>query len=233
MAKFCTTGVEIMGIQTCVPKRVIHNRGILNAVSSEEVERIVKMAVVEERHIAEEGVCTSDLCIEAAEALIQRLNWARDSVDLLVFVTQTPDYFMPSSACVLQNKLSLSQECAAFDINLGCSAYPYGLATVSKMMQGGAIRRALLLVGETPSKVCHPSDRSTFLIFGDVGSATALEVTAEACDSHFVLRSDGGGGGDFIVPAGGFRDRFSTDHRKHFISMNGPGIFAFDVTRKA
>jgi 3-oxoacyl-[acyl-carrier-protein] synthase-3 len=95
------------------------------------------------------------------------------------------------------------------------------------MMQGDSLRRALLLVGETPSKVCHPFDRSTCLIFGDVGSATALEVSDLASNSHYVLRSDGAGAGDFIVPAGGFRDRFNPDPKKHFIQMNGPGIFSF------
>jgi 3-oxoacyl-[acyl-carrier-protein] synthase-3 len=229
MAKISSSGVAIQGIHTCVPRMFFKNTGGMHSFSSDDVEKIVKMAGVKERHVSGEGVCTSDLCVEAANTLIDRLRWPRESIDLLVFVTQTPDYFMPSTSCLIQKRLSLTEECAAFDVNLGCSAYPYGLCLVSKLMQGDSLRRALLLVGETPSKVCHPSDRSTCLIFGDVGSATALEVSSSVSTSYCVLRSDGGGAGDFMVPAGGFRDRFNSDPKKHFITMNGAGIFAFTM----
>ena len=229
MAKFFSYGVEIKGIHTCVPQQSYKNAGEMYSLSIGEVEKIAKVAGVRERHIAAGNVCTSDLCVEAAEQLIERLNWSPETIDLLVFMTQTPDYFMPSSACIIQHKLALSKNCAAFDVNLGCSAYPYGLCVVSKMMQGEGVRKALLLVGETPSKVCHPSDRSTSMIFGDVGSATALEASASGSGFHSILGTDGSGAEDFIVPAGAFRDRFNGDARTHFISMNGPGIFAFTM----
>jgi 3-oxoacyl-[acyl-carrier-protein] synthase-3 len=229
MAKFFASGVEIKGIQTCVPRQCHKNAGELYSLSSGEVEKIVKMAGVRERHIAADNVCASDLCVEAAGRLIDRLNWHRETIDLLVFITQTPDYFMPPSACIIQNKLALSKNCAAFDVNLGCSGYPYGLSVVSKMMQGDGMRKALLLVGETPSKVCHPSDRSTAMIFGDVGSATALEASPSATGCYFILRTDGSGAEDFIVSAGAFRDRFNDEPRAHYISMNGPAIFAFTM----
>jgi 3-oxoacyl-[acyl-carrier-protein] synthase-3 len=229
MAKISAAGVAIQGIQTCVPRQCHKNMGGMHSFSNDEVEKIVKMAGVEERRIVEEGVCTSDLCVEAANKLMNTLGWQRETIDLLVFITQTSDHISPSTACLIQRRLSLTEDCAAFDVNLGCSAYPYGLCLASKMMQGDSLRRALLLVGETPSKVCHSSDRSTSLIFGDVGSATALEVSSLAANMFCVLRTDGGGAGDFIVPAGGFRDRFNPDPKKHFIEMNGPGIFAFTM----
>jgi 3-oxoacyl-[acyl-carrier-protein] synthase-3 len=229
MAKFFASGVEIKGIQTCVPRQSYKNAGELYSLSSGEVEKISRMAGVRERHIAADNVCTSDLCVEAADRLIERLNWHRETIDLLVFITQTPDYFMPPSACIIQNRLALSKNCAAFDVNLGCSGYPYGLSVVSKMMQGDGMRKALLLVGETPSKVCHPSDRSTSMIFGDVGSATALEASPSASGCYCILRTDGSGAEDFIVPAGAFRDRFNDDSRSYYISMNGPAIFAFTM----
>jgi 3-oxoacyl-[acyl-carrier-protein] synthase-3 len=229
MARFFAPGIEIKGIHTCVPRQSYQNAGELYSLSSSEVEKIARMAGVRERHIAAGNVCTSDLCVAAAERLIVRLNWPRDTIDLLVFITQTPDYFMPSSACIIQHRLGLSKNCAAFDVNLGCSAYPYGLCVVSKMMQGEGVRKALLLVGETPSKICHPSDWSTSLIFGDVGSATALETSTPGSDFHCILRTDGSGAEDFMVSAGSFRDRFNGDARAHYISMNGPGIFAFTM----
>ena len=231
MAQTNANNIVIRGISSCVPAKVAKNAEESAEFSSEEIDKIVKMAGVEQRHVAEDGVCTSDLCVEAADTLIKRLDWKRETIDLLVFITQTPDYFMPSTSCVIQKRLGLSDSCAAFDVGLGCSGYPYGLCLVSKMLQGEKMSRALLLIGDTPNKICHPSDRSTRLIFGDAGTATALE--ASHCDHKFsfILQSDGRGDKDFIVRAGGFRDRFCQHNRDHFIEMNGANIFAFTMKR--
>lgn len=231
MAKLGVSNVVVRGIATCVPGGAVDNANYVDGFSDEEVLRVVKSTGVKARHIAGGGVCTSDLCFSAAERLIEKTGWSRDSIELLVFVTQTPDYFMPSTACVLQSRLKLSDRCAAFDVGLGCSGYPYGLCLVSRLLQVGGVSRALLLVGETPSKVCDPVDRSTSLIFGDAGSATALEAVPSGPPSSYLLFTDGEGRDDFIVRAGGFRDRFSDEKRDHFIRMNGAGIFSFTLTR--
>ncbi len=231
MAQTQVKGVIVRGISTCVPRNVTGSAEDEERFSSEEVLRVVKMAGVKERRVVSAEICTSDLCLEAARRLLERLQWPPETVDLLVFVTQTPDYFMPSTACVLQRKLNLSTGCAAFDVNLGCSGFPYGLCLVSRMLSGPGLKRALLLMGETPSKVCHPADRATRLIFGDAGSAAAVEADPTGGSLGFVLHSDGQGADDFIVRAGAFRNRFTSEERQHYIEMNGANIFAFTMKR--
>jgi 3-oxoacyl-[acyl-carrier-protein] synthase III len=224
-------GVVMRGVSTCVTAGTTGSAEDEAHFTGEEVLRVVKMAGVKERHVAGEAVCTSDLCFEAGQRLMKAIGWEPGTVDLLIFITQTPDYFMPSTACLLQKRLGLAIDCAAFDVNLGCSGFPYGLCLAGKMLQGPGLKRALLLMGETPSKVCHPSDRATRLIFGDAGSACALEADPDGAPMSFVLHTDGGGADDFIVRAGGFRDRFPSVDRGHYIEMNGANIFAFTMQR--
>ena len=128
------------------------------------MQKIVRMAGVRKRYIADESVCSSDLCEVAAQDAMARLAWPPESIDALIMVTQSPDYLLPSTACVLQNKLGLSTHCLAFDIGQGCSGYTYGLMVVASMMQGKGIKRALLLHGETPSRFAHPDDRCVALL---------------------------------------------------------------------
>jgi 3-oxoacyl-[acyl-carrier-protein] synthase III len=231
MAQTKVGGIVLRGISTCVPGAVAAITEDEASFTSEEVMRVVKMAGVKERHLVSHEICASDLCLEAGRRLLEELGWAPETVDLLVFVTQSPDYITPNSACVLQRKLKLSTNCAAFDINLGCSAFPYGLCVVARMLGNNGFRRALLLVGETPSKSCFPGDRATSLIFGDAGSAAALEADSTASSMGFVLCTDGKGAPDLIVRAGGFRDRFPKDDRRHYIEMNGANIFSFTMQR--
>jgi 3-oxoacyl-[acyl-carrier-protein] synthase III len=232
MAHISLNGVEIRGITTSVPARFIDNTTDEASFCDEEVRRVVELTGVKRRHVAPDYICASDLCVAAAENLLAELGWERTSIDLLVYVTQSADYVAPCTSCSLQDRLGLTDQCAAFDVILGCSAYPYGLSIVTKLLQGGSMSRALLLVGDTPSKLCDPADRATSLIFGDAGSATALEtVPSGGSTSSFVLHSDGSGLKDFIVRAGGFRDRFNPDRREHYIDMNGPNIFVFTLKR--
>lgn len=231
MASLSAAGVRIMGVSTCVPANCIDNTAEHGALPASELARIVDLAGVRLRHVSPPEMCTSDLCLRAAERLLSELRWPRDTVNYLVFVSQTPDYLMPSTACCLHQKLGLPVQCAAFDVGLGCSGYPYGLAILSRLLQGQPNARGLLLVGETPSKICFPEDRATWPIFGDIGSATALECTPGAEPTWFSLNTDGGGSNDFIVRGGGFRARFSPERRDHFIDMNGSNIFAFTMKR--
>ena len=150
------------------------------------------------------GVCTSDLCEAAARKLLAALNWTPDSVDALIFVSQTPDYLLPATSCSLHGRLRLSKQCAAFDLNLGCSGYVYGLWIASQLVVGG-LKRVLLLVGDTISRIVSPLDRSAVPLFGDAGTATALERDENNMPWVFELGTDGSGQEHLIVPAGGFR----------------------------
>jgi 3-oxoacyl-[acyl-carrier-protein] synthase-3 len=165
--------------------------------------------------------------------VLDRLDWDPASVDALIFVTQSQDYFLPSTSCIVQQWLRLSDRCAALDVGLGCSGYPYGLWLSSMMLTSGGMSRVLLLHGETPTRFADSADRSVALLFGDAGSATALERDS-ATDGErwwFSLHTDGAGWRDLVIEGGGFRDRFPAEARKHFVSMNGAGIFNFTIQR--
>ena len=233
MAATKIKGPRIAGIGTCVPARQFDNLTDTTDFSPEEVRKVVAMAGVSSRHVADDSICSSDLCFKAAEGLLEQLAWERESVDALIMVTQSPDYFLPSTACLLQDRLRLPQTCAAFDVGLGCSGYTYGLWLASMMLESGGLQRILLLHGETPSRFAEKSDRSVSLLFGDAGSATALEggQGEGRRDWVFLNYSDGSGYQDLIIEGGGFRDRFPSDGRAHFLRMNGANIFNFTLKR--
>lgn len=233
MAKAITHGSRIAAIGTCVPVKIYDNIADTKQFKKNEVRKVTAMAGVSQRRIADESICSSDLCVAAAENILDTLGWTRDTIDALIMVTQSPDYLLPSTACVAQERLGLTDECAAFDVGLGCSGYPYGLWIASMMLQKGGLERVLLLHGETPTRFSDASDRSVSLLFGDSGSATAIEAKEEhkAKKWYFKLHSDGSGYQDMIIPAGGFRNRMSEDPSQHCVHMNGANIFNFTIKR--
>jgi 3-oxoacyl-[acyl-carrier-protein] synthase-3 len=233
MAKCRIDGVTIRGVVSAVPSRRFDNFKDARGFGEDEIRKVVGLAGVKSRRMAGDAVCSSDLCQAAAETLLGRIGWERDSIDALIMVTQSPDYFLPSTACLLQAKLGLPLTCAAFDVGLGCSGYPYGLYLGALMISRGGVKRALVLHGETPARFADESDRSVSLIFGDAGSATALEGGGSDIQVpwSFVLHSDGSGFEDLIIPGGGFRNRFPEDRRLCCVSMNGPNIFNFSIKR--
>lgn len=195
MAFIQIRNVEIKGISACVPQRIERNRDY-PYLSAEEIEKYISTIGVEERHCAihDGTICTSDLCCKAAERLIADLEWDSSEIELLVFISHTADYKLPSTACILQDRLGLSKQCMAFDSPLGCSGFVYGLGMVSSIIQTGMIKKALLLVGNTQSFYASPEDQSTALLFGDGGAAIALEYNADfknTIDFHYM--SDGSG----------------------------------------
>ena len=231
MATSTIGGSRIAAMCTCVPSKRFNNLTESSEFTQDEVRKVVAMAGIHERRLADETICSSDLCVAAATRVINSLNWSLDSIDALIMVTQSPDYLLPSTACVIQDRLKLSKNCAAFDVGLGCSGYPYGLWLASMMLKCGGLRRVLLLHGETPGRFSDSSDRAVALLFGDAGSATAIEAADSMTvdDWHFVLRTDGSGYKDMIIEAGGFRHRFDDDPQKHCVSMNGANIFNFTI----
>ncbi len=232
MAKMQIMGVSVKAICTCVPSERFDNLKDTSEFSKDEVRKVTAMAGIHARRVADELTCSSDLCETAANRALEMAGWERESVDALIMVTQTPDYFMPSTSCVLHQKLGLSDNCAAFDVGQGCSGYPYGLWLAAMMLQSG-MKRVLLLHGDTPARYTDKSDRAVSLLFGDAGSATAIESTENSNSGKwsFILQTDGSGYKDLIIEAGGFRDRFSTEQRKHFVTMNGANVFNFTIKR--
>lgn len=198
--------VAIRGIVCSVPGRPLSVADIGSNFPADEAEKVAKLSGVGTVYRARPGITTSDLCIAAAKRLLQRLEWTPGSVDGVIVITQTPDYLLPNDASVVHAALGLSKSCFAFDVAMGCSGFVYGLWIASQFISGGSAKRVLLLVGDTLSQVTSPEDRSS-LLFGDAGSAAALEWDPAATPSTFVTGSDGRGVQTLIVPAGAFRDR--------------------------
>ena len=190
--------VGYRGLATCVPKTVISNMDCPPAMHSER-ERLVRNIGIQQRRICYPWQCFSDLAFIAAERLLDELGWQRDEIDALIVVTQSPDYLIPATAIILQDRLKLSHATIAFDINLGCSGYPFGLHVLGSMIQAGAIKKALVLVGDKCATLHDP-------LFSDAGTATALEFDPDAAPIHFDLNSDGSGYRAIIMPVGGHRE---------------------------
>lgn len=225
---------QVRGIVSSVPARRFDNLTDTHQFPKEDVEKVVRMAGVKARRVADDQTCSSDLCRVAALELLKQLNWSPDSIDGLIFITQSPDYFLPSTACLLHRALGLSARCAAFDLGLGCSGYPYGLSLATMMLQSSGYQRLLLLHGETPTRFSDQGDRSVAMLFGDAGSATALEadpVNSQRNRWTFDLQTDGVGAEDLIIRGGGFRNRFPSDTRECFVNMNGANVFNFTIKR--
>lgn len=228
-----TSGSRIAGVVACVPARRIENEHFLERFG-DKVHDVVKMTGVKTRHWVEDGVTTSDLCAAAAERLLDRLGWERDSVDGLIFVSQTPDYRLPATSCILQDRLGLRVGIFAFDVSLGCSGYPYSLWMAMMMIQTGAAKRILLAVGDTSSIMNDSDDRGTALLFGDAGTVTAVEATAPDSDpACFILGTDGQGADNLIVPEGAFRKREATGklegRQLDKLFMDGGEVFNFTL----
>lgn len=243
MAYLHFNNVGITALAACVPRNVIDNYHYdLDIWPEEEVKKVVDKVGIRERRFADEQTCSSDLCYAAAEQLIADNNISRSEIDLLVFVSQTPDYRMPATSILLQHRLGLPMSTIAFDVNLGCSGWVYGLCIVYSMMQQNKLRKALLLDGETRSKVYSRKDRRSAFIFGDAGTAALIERNELIGESHFSLNSDGSRGDLIMIPGGGYRNMSNTETLREKVVdeygnirsdeqgyMNGADVFNFVI----
>lgn len=227
-----TRNVRISGMVSCVPKKVVTNDHF-RADFGEKVDEIAKMTGVRERRWASEADTTASLCELAANRLTQQLGWEKESIDAVIFVSQTSDYRLPASACALHGRLALRPGALAFDVNLGCSGYIYGLWLAFMIAESGSASRVLLAVGDTISKTVDPSDRATAMLFGDAGTVTAIERSSGSPASHFILGTDGLGEHKLIIPQGGFKTNVDAelygDGKLDTLFMDGGEIFNFTL----
>lgn len=203
MALLSANHIRIAGLSGAVPVNIEENCSLTDLFSSEEAERFISSTGVVSRHVSQR-LLSSDLCTAAAERMIADLGWSKDSVEGLVVVTQSPDYFRPSNATLIQNRLGLSKECAAMCISFGCSGWVYGLQAASGMIAMG-LKRVLLCCGEG-IQAYNPLDKSTYPLFGSAGTCTALEYDENAASMIFHLATDGSGWKAIIMPDGGYRN---------------------------
>lgn len=237
MATVTIKNVRFAGMATCVPKRIISNLTDCKPALRSERERLVRNIGIETRRIAQDWQCFSDLAFDAAEKLLESLSWQREEVDALIVMTQSPDYLIPATAIILQDRLGLPNATIAFDVNLGCSAYPFGLHLLGSMLSAGGIKKGLLLVGDRSASLNDP-------IFSDAGTATALEFREDAEPMYFDLNSDGSGHKAIILPVGGHREPVGIQHlipyREHEndhwrrpvdLILDGPAVLSFSTQR--
>ena len=211
--------ISITGIAAAVPKQTVTN----------PANRSTKLTGVRERRVVEDGTCTSDLCYTSADSMLNELGIDRTEVDVLIFVSQTPDYKLPVTSALLQDRLGLNQSCICFDIPLGCSGYVYGLYILSTLISNGALKKGLLLAGDTITREVNTKDNSTCNLFGDAGTATLISYDVNAKPIKFNLGTDGSGYISIIQTDGGSRNKTTKDSFVEQEDVNGNITTPLDI----
>lgn len=232
--------IRIAGVAAGVPKNVIKNEGDVLQSNDYDAAAFVELTGVKERHFSLD-LTTSDLCLSAAEQLIKDLNWDKKEIEALIFVSQTADYILPATSCILQDKLGLSKECYCDDSALGCSGWVYGLAHVMGLVSSGAIKKALLCCGDARKRVETRDGMKPDPLFGYAGTVTAIEYQENAKPVYCHYGTDGSGYDAIIIPDGGARNPFSPNswNVEEFEGkqlnrledhMKGMDVFSFGIT---
>lgn len=239
MATIRLKGVSIKAITACVPQNVSKNADLEYLIPEEEIQKTINSIGIKEKRFVDEDVTASDLCFKAAEKLIEDNGIDRNSIDMVLFLSQLPDYKIPSTAPILQHRLGLPTTTAALDLSLGCSGWVYALSTAMAYASMDGIDRVLLLVGETFSKIVNRMDKVDAPLYGDAGTATLIEKTSSGFETVFMLYSDGAGEDAVKVKAGGGRNKTTVKnleehtekdgsiHSDNEVFMNGMEVFNF------
>ncbi|GIW99770.1 MAG: 3-oxoacyl-ACP synthase [Pirellulaceae bacterium] len=226
---------EIGPIAVHFPERVETNADLQAEFPHWDLGLIEEKTGIRQRYIAAAEETASDLAVAASEKLFRDYDIDRSTIDFVLYCTQTPDYPLPTTACLIQNRLGLSDRCGALDFNLGCSGYVYGLALAEGLIHSGSARNVLLLTAETYSKYIDAEDRSLRTIFGDAAAATLVRATDQATLGAFQFGTDGSGADTLMVADGGARTGdqvLKPRHRKRWKSrlyMDGPSLLSFTV----
>ena len=240
MAYLDVKKVQIAGIAACVPEVCVSVSDIYKWGGS---DAFVNTTGISKRREADAATTSADLCLSASERLIEELGWSKSEIDALVFVSQTPDYVLPATSCLLQQRLGLSKECYTLDISLGCSGWVYALSVISSLMQNGTIKKGLLLAGDTPLKMSGKNDKSSYPLFGDAGTATAIEYSESTDGMKFVFNTDGSGAEAIIVRDGAYRNQVNEtsfidvkeeegiSRNRLNVELDGMSVFSFRISK--
>jgi 3-oxoacyl-[acyl-carrier-protein] synthase-3 len=229
---------KILKIKSYLPDNILNNESLANEFGRWDSDKIEAKLGIRERRVADNNQTAGDLALNVAELAL--LDYDRSKIDFLILCTQSPDYFLPTTACILQDKLGLRTTIGAYDFNLGCSGYIYGLAMAKSFINAGLASNVLLLTAETYTKHIHPKDLANKTIFGDGATATIIEKSEKEHIFEFDLGTNGKGKNNLIVHNGGFRHPFVTDaelkytdsediYTDNHLYMNGPEIFNFSI----
>lgn len=231
--------VGILDIEYVLPEKTLSNDELAETFVNWSAEKILKKTGISSRHVSLDNETACDLGLKAAEKLILSVGIPREEIDFLIFVSQSPDYLLPTTACVIQDRLGLKKQSGAFDLNLGCSGYIYGLAVAKGLVNAGIAKNVLLITSETYTKHINPLDRSTRTIFGDGAAATLIGCGGMEIGA-FDLGTDGSGKDLLMIPAGGMRmpksAKTAVEHddngnirSQEQLYMDGTGVFEFTI----
>ena len=234
--------MRVTGVAAAVPRNVVYTTDF-DFFTPEEAGVFNNTVGIKQRHIAPEDVCASDLCFAAAEQLLADLKWERESVDVLIFESVTGDYKTPPTSCLLQDRLGISEDCFAMDIPMGCCGCMYAITTGGNLLSSGNVKRALLLVGDTALRMGSMKDKSRVPLFGDCGSAMALEYDPTASDIVVDFHTYGKGYEALMTPHGGFRHPITKESFEYedfgngivraplHTLINGMNVFSFAISK--
>ena len=236
---------KITAIEYVLPVQTLSNEDLARDFPEWNVDKIFSKTGINKRQVVSVDECASDLAFNACEKLLNAIELERSAIDFIILCTQSPDYFLPATACILQDRLGLSTQCGAFDYNQGCSGFIYGLGLAKGLVETGQAKNVLLVTAEAYSKYIHPADKSVRTLFGDAAAATLIQAVAEGpCIDRFRYGTDGSGAKNLIVPIGGSRNpaALNVNHELYTddsgnartdanLYMNGAEIFEFSMTR--
>jgi len=229
----------IKAIDYYLPEKIITNKDIENKFPEWSEDKIYQKVGIRERHVCGDNETALDMAFNAAEKLFNKNPELRETVDFVLLCTQSPEYKLPTGACILQNKLGLSKSTGALDFNLGCSGYEYGLGLAKGLIYGSMAKNVLLITAESYSKYIHQDDKGNISIFGDAATATIVSTDGFAEIGDFVFGTDGEGYNSLIVKTGGAKypekkNEITIDENGHTVSsdhfyMDGGSVFSFTL----
>jgi 3-oxoacyl-[acyl-carrier-protein] synthase-3 len=242
MAKWTITNVRMAGVAATFPDNIVHTTDF-DFFTSEEAAVFENTVGIKQRRIAPDDVCASDMCFDAAEKLLNALNWERESIDVLLFESVTGDYRTPPTSCILQDRLGLTEDCFCMDIPMGCCGCLYAITVGGNLLSSGNVKRALLLIGDTALRMGSMKDKSRVPLFGDCGTAIALEYDESADDIIVDFHTYGKGYEALMTPHGGFRHPITPKSFEYkdfgngivrapiHTLINGMNVFSFAISR--
>ncbi len=229
----------IKGISYYLPEKILTNQEIAEKFPEWTVDKIISKIGITKRHIVKENETASDMAIEASKILFDEYNIDKSTIDYIIFITQSPDYILPTTACIIQDKLELSTKIGVIDINQGCSGFVMGLSIAKGLIWGKIAKNVLVLTAETYSKYIHPDDKGNMTIFGDAAAATLVALDGFAEIKDFVMGTDGKGAENLIVKTGAQRfnkpkndlvfDERGNPKSSDFLFMDGPAIVNYTL----
>lgn len=242
MAFFNIKNISIRGISAAVPDNKVSTYDF-DFFTKEEADVFISTVGIESRYVASDEICASDLCYHAAEKLIADLGWNKEDIGILAFESVTADYRTPPTSCILQDRLKLPESCFTIDIPMGCCGSMYSLTVIGSMMSSGSVKRALLLTGDTITRMSSPKDKSRVPLFGDSGTVIALEYDPSAADIIVDFYTSGQGYKALITPHSGFRHQVTPESFNYedfgngivrapvHSVINGMDVFAFAISK--